>query len=89
MKNLPGSRLNQVHRLLVHSECTGGFLDGSASTESTCSAGDTEDSDSVPGSGRSLGGSSGNPLQYSCLENPMDEEPGGLQSMGLQRVRHD
>ena len=27
------------------------------------------------------------PLQYPCLENPM--EPGGLQSMGLQRVRHD
>ena len=29
------------------------------------------------------------PLQYSCLENPMDEEPGGLQSMGSQRVGHD
>ena len=30
------------------------------------------------------------PLQYSCLENPMDrEEPGGLQSLRLQRVRHD
>ena len=32
---------------------------------------------------------SGNPLQYSCLENPLDEEPGGLQSMGSQRVGHD
>ena len=31
----------------------------------------------------------GNPLQYSCPENPMDEEPGGLQSMGSQRVGHD
>ena len=31
-----------------------------------------------------------NPLQYSCLENPMDgEEPGGLQSMGLQKVGHN
>ena len=30
----------------------------------------------------------GNPLQYSCLENSMDEEPGGLQSMELQRVGH-
>ena len=30
----------------------------------------------------------GNPLQQSCLENPM-EEPGVLQSIGLQRVRHD
>ena len=27
---------------------------------------------SIPGSGRSLGGGEGNPLQYSCLENPMD-----------------
>ena len=89
MKNLPGSRLNQVHRLLVHSECRGGFLDGSASKVSTCSAGDTGDKSLIPGLGRSPGGGNGNPLQYSCLENPMDEEPGGLQSMGLQRVRHD
>ena len=32
---------------------------------------------------------SGNPLQYSCLENPMDREPGGLHSIELQRVRYD
>ena len=31
----------------------------------------------------------GNPLQYSCLENPMDRGPGRLQSMGSQRVRYD
>ena len=31
----------------------------------------------------------GNSLQYFCLENPMEEEPGGLQSMGLQTVRHN
>ena len=31
----------------------------------------------------------GTPLQYSCLENPMDGEPGGLQSIGLQRVGHN
>ena len=31
----------------------------------------------------------GTPLQYSCLENPMGEEPGGLQSMGSLRVGHD
>ena len=36
-----------------------------------------------------LGGGRGNPLQYSCLENPWIEEPGGLQSIGSQRVRHD
>ena len=32
---------------------------------------------------------SGNPLQYSSLENPTDREPDWLQSMGLQRVGHD
>ena len=51
-----------------------------------CNAGDLG---SIPGLGRSPGGGHGNPLQYSCLENPWTEEPGGLQSMGLQRVRHD
>ena len=35
-------------------------------------AGDTRDVGSVPGLGRSPGGRHGNPLQYSCLENPMD-----------------
>ena len=35
-------------------------------------AGDLRDTDSIPGSGRSPGGGNGNPLQYSCLENPMD-----------------
>ena len=33
---------------------------------------------------QSPGGGNGNPFQYSCLENPMDEEAGGLQSMGSQ-----
>lgn len=47
------------------------------------------DMGSIPGWGRPPGEGNGNPLQYSCLENPMDEEPGGLQSMGLQRVGHD
>ena len=37
--------------------------------ESACNAGDTG---SIPGSGRFPGGGRGNPLQYSCLENPMD-----------------
>ena len=35
-------------------------------------AGDIKDTGSIPGSGRSPGGVLGNPLQYSCLENPMD-----------------
>ena len=33
---------------------------------------DGKDLGSIPGSGRSPGGGNGNPLQYSCLENPMD-----------------
>ena len=40
--------------------------------ESAGSVGDIEDPGSIPGSGRSLGGGDGNPLQYSCLENFMD-----------------
>ena len=43
----------------------------------------------IPGLGRYPGEGNGNPLQYSCLENLMDREPGGLQSMGSQRVRHN
>ena len=35
-------------------------------------AGDVRNTGSIPGLGRSCGGEHGNPLQYSCLENPMD-----------------
>ena len=37
-------------------------------------AGDVRDMSSIPESGRSSGGGHGNPLQYSCLDNPMDRE---------------
>ena len=57
-----------------------------SSKESACRVGDMG---SVPGSGRSPGGGHGNPLQYSCLENPWTEEPGWLQSIGSQRVVQD
>ena len=36
-----------------------------------------------------VGEGNGNQLQYSCLENPRDRQPGGLPSMGLHRVGHD
>ena len=62
------------------------FPSGSDSKESTCSAGDLS---SIPGLGRSPQEENGNPLQYSCLGIPSTEEPGGLQSMELQRVRHN
>ena len=40
--------------------------------EAACNVGATGDMGSIPGSGKSPGGGHGNPLQYSCLENPMD-----------------
>ena len=58
----------------------------SDSKESACNAGDQN---SIPGSSRSSGEGCGNPPQHSCLENPIHEEPGGLQFMGSQRVRYD
>ena len=53
------------------------------------STGDAEDPGLILGWGRSLGEGNGNPLQYSCPENPVAEETGGLQSTGSQRVVHD
>ena len=52
-------------------------------------AGDVGDTSSIPGSGRSPRGGNGNPLQYACLENPVDRGARGLQSMETQRVRQD
>ena len=46
-----------------------GFTDSSVDKESACNAGDPG---LIPGSGRSPGEGNGNPLQYSCLENPMN-----------------
>ena len=63
---------------------SGGFPGGSVVKTPPLSAGDAT---SIPGSGRSPGGENGNPLQQSCLRNPM--EPGWLLFMGSQRVRHD
>ena len=47
----------------------GDFSGGSDSKESNCNGGDP---DLIPGEGRSLGEGKGHPLQYSCLENPME-----------------
>ena len=58
--------------LFIHS-----FPGGSDGKESACNAGDPG---LIPGSGRSPGEGNGNPLQYSCLEN-LIEEPGRLWSM--------
>ena len=49
-----------------------GFPGGSVGKEPDFNARDARDTGSIPGSGRSPGAGHGNPLQYSCLENPMD-----------------
>ena len=64
-----------------------GFPGGSESKASACKAGDLG---LIPGSGRSPGEGNSNPLQYSCLENPM--EGGVWQALcdhGVIKVGHD
>ena len=63
-----------------------GFPGALGSKESAYNAGDLG---LIPGLGRSPGERNGNPLQCSCLGNPMDREARGLQSMGSQRIGHD
>ena len=59
----------------------GGFPNGSVSKESSCNARDTRDSGSISGSGRYPREGNGNPLQYSCLGNPMDCRQATVQSI--------
>ena len=61
-----------------------GFPSGSDGKESSCNAGDPG---SIPRSGRSPGEGTGNPLQYSCLGNPLDRE--GYSPWGHTRVVQD
>ena len=68
-----------------------GFPGGSDGKESACNIGDPG---SILGLGRSPEEGNGNPLQYSCLANPRQEEPEErgackLQSVGLQRIGHN
>ena len=63
------TRLSELTSL--HFNGTESFLDGSDGKASAYSAGDLG---SIPGSGRASGEGNGTPLQYSCLENPMDGE---------------
>ena len=67
-----------------------GFPSDSECKESTCCAGGTRDMGLIPGLGRSLEEEGHSyPLQYSCLENFMDEESDGWQPIGWQRVGHN
>ena len=58
----------------------------SGGSDSKDAAGNAGDAGLVSGSGKAFWRGNGYPLQYSCLEKSMDEEPGGLQSMGSKRV---
>ena len=62
------------------------FLGGSVHKESTCTA---EDRDLIPGMGWSPEAGNGNPLQYSCLVNPMDRGPWWATVHRVARIGHD
>ena len=62
-----------------------GFPHSSVGKESACNAGDLG---LIPGSGRCLGEENGNPLQYSCLENPRDRGAWQAPVHGVARVGH-
>ena len=65
------------------------FPGGASGKESTCKAGDTADVDWIPGWGRAPGGGHGNPLQYSCLENPTHKGAWRATAHGATRLRHN
>ena len=62
---------------------------GSVGKEFACNVGGIRDMGWIPGSEVSNRERNGNPLQYSCLKNPIDRGASGLQSGGSERVRHD
>ena len=78
------SFLKQINALYVSH-----FPHGTIGKEPTCNAGDARDVGSVPGSGRSLRGGHGDRSSIFAWRIPWIEEPGGLQSIRSQRVRHD
>ena len=55
----------------------------------SANTGDAGDTGSIPGLARSLGEGDGNPLQYSCLGNPMDREAWQATVHGAARLRYD
>ena len=75
----------RIHGFLVVYMARDGLPHGSV-VKSAYNAGDGA---SIPALGRSPGGEHGNPLQHSCLENPMDRGAWRVQSMRSQRVGHE
>ena len=66
-----------------------GFPGGAVVKNPPLDAGDIRDVGLIPGWGRSPGGGHGNPLQYSCLENPMDRGVWQATVHRGHRVGHD
>ena len=64
------------------------FPGGTVARNPLANVGDDGDWGSILGSRISSGAGNGSPLQYACWKIPQTEEPGGLQSMGSQRVGH-
>ena len=73
----------EILRIFIYFTSSHQWLNGK---ESACNAGDQG---LIPGLGRSPGGGHGNPLQYSCLDNPMDRGAWWATAHGVARVRHD
>ena len=72
--------------MLLHQSKQTNFHCSSVSKESACNAGDLG---LIPGLGRSPGEGNGNPLQYSCLESPLDRGAWWATVHGVTRVRYD
>ena len=68
-------RVFEIHEVITRRQRRQqGFPDGSADKKSACNEGDTGDTSPIPVLGRPPGEGNGNPLQYSCLGNPMHRE---------------
>jgi len=65
------------------------FPRGSDGKESACNAGDSGDAGLIPRPGRSLGEGMATHSSILAWRIPWTEEPGGLESMGSQRIRHN
>ena len=78
----------EPQNLTADKKAGAGFLGGPVVKNPPANAGDAI---WTPGSGRSPGGGNGNPLQYFCLENPMDRGAwrAACSLWGCKRVRHD
>ena len=69
-KHLKAKTITEIINKVYNLE--GGFPNGAVVKNVPANARDAGDMNSIPGSGRSPGVGNGNPLQYSCLENPTD-----------------